>query len=138
MLSTFYTDLIDEPKIDPLNMMYSIKPFLDELLDILDSSIVADKKPEFVREAKLFSKWRYALYRRQYLRVTQDASGRQHQRHRGLPRRRDQGTLETARVCVEQQSRQLRRFDELDEFAVPEAQGVCRKVFEEEAFSPRT
>lgn len=65
MLSTFYSDLIDEPKIDPLNMMYSIKPFLDELIDILDSPVLAGRKPEFVREAKLFSKWRYALYRRQ-------------------------------------------------------------------------
>jgi len=65
MLATFYTDLIEEPKIDPLNMMYSIKPFLDELIDILDSSSFAEKKPDFVREAKLFSKWRYALYRRQ-------------------------------------------------------------------------
>lgn len=70
MLSTFYTDLIDEPKINPLNMVYSIKPFLDELIDILDSSVVAEKKPEFMREAKLFSKWRYALYRRQYRTIT--------------------------------------------------------------------
>lgn len=64
-LAVFYTDIIDEQKLDEISLYYQVKPVLEELIDRLSDKKLLHSKPDFARESVLYSKWRYALYRRQ-------------------------------------------------------------------------